>query len=327
MIACATGVRRALAFGALAVALTGCGDRGRDTTLVVRTSYPRELRRDVERSFEAAHPSIDLRFTAADELETRVELSDPKGPDFDVWWGASATTLQSADEQGWLDGGWQEFLITPFVIAFDRNQVPVTRAPVDWLDLFHFRWAEDVGALDPRSTPEGEWFVAATIVESLREHDDPLPGFDWLARLDPQVPEWDDSAADILRGLRAGRPRLAILPRAWVERARAEDNPLLYYRIPESGTPSLVQGVAVVRGTASPEAARRFVEYLASSDVATASKRVTRWEPVAGDVDAASLPDDFELSQPWTPRVMAADTILNQSKVWVDRWDNEVRGR
>lgn len=310
----------------LAIALTGCGADGRDT-LVVRTDLPRELRTHVERSFESAVPDVNLRFTTGTVESTRAELSDPAGPPFDVWWGAPALDLARAAEAGEIEPKWVAWAVTPFVIAFDQNQVPLARAPIDWIDLFHHRWADGVAVLDPSRTEEGAWFVGAAMVEALREHGDPTPGVDWLRRLEPQVRLAAGSAEEVLRAVRSGAVVLAVLPRATVEQARAEGAGTLYYRIPESGSPTLVHGVGVVRGSDAPEAARAFIEHLATADIATESKRWTRWEPLLAEPDAGALPDGFELPYSWTPRDMAVDTIARNLPAWLDRWEREVRGR
>lgn len=340
--------RRAARSGCLAAGallLAGCADEARQTTLVVRTTMPRELRTVVERSFEAAHLDVDVRFTEGEPAASfhDLQVAEDAAP-FDVWWGAPATTLQRAGDNGllepfhpeWLaqpgvgepgdEGFWQVTLVTPFVLAFSRDHMTLTQAPRDWIDVMHHGWTEEVAALDPTRHEWGADFVGAMLLESLRMSGDPRDGYDWLRRLDPQVERYRSDPDDIFRALRRGDDLLAVLPRALVEEHRADGNPWLYYRVPESGTPMLALGVAIARGSMARNAAARFVDHLGEIDIATEVKRYTRWDPAHGTVDRALLPEGFELDQSWSAYPLAFDTVTAEIERWVTRWDLEVRG-
>ncbi|MEM7414065.1 MAG: extracellular solute-binding protein [Gemmatimonadota bacterium] len=326
---------------AAVVVCAGC-DSGRETTLVVRTTLPAELRSVVEESFEARHPDVDLRFSDGEARASLQELEADGGPPFDVWWGATGEVLDRAGASGHLDGYeprwpersrepapddlWHVTLVTPFVIAFNREELTLTRAPRDWVDTFHHRWAEEIWALDPSQSEEGAVFVGSMLVEALRDDDDLNRGFDWLDRLDTQVERYASNSSDIVHALQQREALLGILPRATAEEARASGDEWLYYRLPESGTPTLELGVAIMRGTPARDAAARFVDHLGETGVATEAKRLTRWEPVSGAVDRDALPRDFEVAQSWAGFPIATDTLRAELEGWVSRWNLEVRG-
>lgn len=329
----------------LGVVVVGCAEESRQTTLTVRTTLPRELRNAVERSFEAVHTDVDVRFTEGGPAASfhDLQVADGAAP-FDVWWGAPATTLQRAGDIGllepfrpaWLaqpgvgepteEGFWQVTLVTPFVMAFNREQLTLSDAPRDWIDLMHHGWTEEVAILDPTRHDWGAGFVGAILIESLRNTADPLDGYDWLDRLDAQVERYRWEPDDIFRALERGEDLVAVLPRAIVEERRADGNPWLYYRVPESGTPMLALGVAIARGSMARNAAARFVDHLGEIEIATEVKLHTRWEAAHGAVDRARLPEGFELDQNWTAYPLAVDTLTAEIERWVTRWDLEVRG-
>lgn len=328
-----------------ALAVLSCGPSSRDTVLLVRTTLPQALADYVEESFEAEHRDVNIRFTGGEDEESLAEALSPGGARFDVWWGAPALSLAEAAEADLLEphrppwvqqpgvgepdaqARWQVSLVSPFVIAFNREKVPLNRAPTDWIDLFHFRWSGDVQVLDPVRTDDGAWMAGAMIVEALREDDDLLAGFDWLERLDEQVVQYVGAPEEALRALESGEVSLAILPRFAVEEARGRDMPTLHYRLPESGTPMLALGVAIMKGSEVTDAARRFVGHLGRPDVATEAKLHTRWQPAHGDVNMSRFPPHFELDQRWTPYALAVDTLRAELDGWIDRWDLEIRGR
>lgn len=323
--------------------LSGCAD-GRDTTLLVRTDLPRELRDFVEASFEAENLDIDVRFTERESAASfhDLQMGDPVVP-FDVWWGVPATTLESAGsidllepfQPSWVDlapantsrgGLWHAILVTPFVIAFNREELTLTRAPRDWVDTFHHRWAEEVWTIDPTRHEYGAAFMGSMLVEALRDDDDLRRGFDWLDRLDTQVERYVPSPEEVIRALERRDALLAILPRAVVEDARGRGDDWLYYRLPESGSPVLALGVAVTKGSNAGDAARRFVEHLGRNEIVTESYLRTRWHPANGEIDGTKVPPGFELAQPWTAYPLAIDTLVAELEGWVTRWDLDVRG-
>ena len=324
----------------------GCGGETRPVTLDVRTDLVEELRDYVEESFERAHPEVDVRLTVATTEESTADLlaGVSREAPFDVWWGAEAAGLERVADEGrllpyspiWLDepslvipdtgAAWHPLLIPPYVIAFSRDDLPLTRAPTDWNDLRHFRWSEEIELLDPLRSESGALFLLSMLARYEAEVDTDA-GFDWLITLDRQVDSYAATPGDAVRALGVTASRLAVLPRADAEEARATDAPWLYYRLPESGTPILARGVAVVRGTDAVEAARAFVDHVGALDVRTVSKLQTRWQPAYGDVDASRLPADFELTHPWQPWALAVDRIEAQRDIWLDRWEQEIQRR
>ncbi len=329
----------------LVMTLGACGGESRETQLVVGTQLPEELREFVEESFEAGNPSVDVSFIQIDPSAPLAGLRVEGKFPFDVLWGVPGLTLEHAAGEGfleahrppWLDQPgagepnasdlWQIVLVTPFVVAFSRERLQLTRAPTDWIDLFHFRWAGEVMPLSPVRSDRGAYFAGAMVVEALREDDDLNRGFDWLDRLDAQVEQYARSSEVIVQSLRTGDALLGILPRAEAEAARADGAPWLHYRLPESGTPMLTLGVAIMEGAEEIEAARTFVDHLGRPEVGTESKLHTRWQPGHGNVDLARFPEGFELDLSWTPLPLAIDTLAAEIDGWTDRWEMEVRGR
>ncbi len=328
------------AVGTVAAVAAACGDgAGRGRTLVVHASLPAEVLEHAEAAFEAAHPDVDVRIVEASPRET-LEALGAGAAVVDVWWGAPGTLLETAAGRGLLapqrpagvSGGaaepWRASLTTPFVIAFNREEVPLLDAPRDWIDLFHHAFAEEMVLLDPASSPEMGYFLGAMLVEALRDDDDLLRGFDWTRRLDGATGGYVREEPDVLRRLGSGDALLTILPRAAVERARHDDAPWLHYRIAESGAPVLARGIAIPARAPEPELARAFVELTETAEVATLVRLHTRWDPVHGAVDPARLPEDFELpAGPWRAFPLATDTIARELDGWIDRWELEVRGR
>ena len=324
---------------------TACADVPREQALVVvRSSLPADLLEYAEDAFEAANPMVDVRVVVSSAEASLAELRSGS-EQVDVWWGAPGTMLAVAANEGrlqpyrppWLqqpgvgqpdpEGRWQVSLISPFVIAFNREQVGLARAPTDWIDLFHFRWSDEVLLLDPSRNADAAHFVGAMIVQALRDDDDIVRGFDWLLRLDTSVRAYPADPSDVIGSLGTGDALLSILPRNVVEEARNGAAPWIHYRLPESGTPMLSRGIAVTVDAVEPELARRFVDFTGTMDLATVAKLHTRWMPGHGDVDMSRFPSDFEIDMPWSPYARSPDTIATELDGWIERWNLLVRDR
>ena len=97
---------RSVALAALMLAIACSGGR---TRLVVRTDFPKELRDAAESTFEEQYPDVDVRFSvAADSTSLREVMDESEPAPFDVWWGASAVSLDQAARGGRLGGTARE---------------------------------------------------------------------------------------------------------------------------------------------------------------------------------------------------------------------------
>ena len=113
-----------------------------------------------------------------------------------------------------------------------------------------------------------------------------------------------------------------------IETLRATSDLPIDYVIPASGTPVVVDGIAVVAGSSSPELARRFAEFAGSrQSVIEAAERFFRI-PARADLPADSLPAWLQEVLP-SIRPMPTDARFIQENVdeWLRYWDREIRGR
>ena len=325
-----------------ALLAVACG--GPDRMLVVHSSLPDEVNDYAEEAFEEARPDVDVRIVAVGPEETLERLRSGEPQAIDVWWGAPGTVLAHAAEEGLLsryrpdwagdsvlddpdEELWHPSLMSPFVIAFNRDSLSLGQAPRDWIDMFHFRFRGEVALPDPAASGPMAHFIGAMLVEQLRGGGDLAAAFDWLLRLDASVADYVRDPADLLRRLRSGDALVTILPRHVAEAARHGDAPWLHYRFPESGAPVLTRGIAIPAGSSAPQLARAFVDIAGTAGVVTTAMLHTRWTPARRDLEAPELPEDFQLDLPWTPRPPATDTLAAELTDWLRRWEAEVRGR
>jgi iron(III) transport system substrate-binding protein len=113
-----------------------------------------------------------------------------------------------------------------------------------------------------------------------------------------------------------------------MEILRANTDFPIDYVIPEGGTPVVVDGIAVVRGTRSPELARAFVEYVGSREAALEAALELLPDPGPDRPGTRGAP---RLAPGGLPRIrpMEADprVIRERTPEWMRYWDSNIRRR
>src|SRR3954453_16845027 len=142
---------------ALALLAASCGD-GRKP-LVVYSPHGRDLLTLMEKSFEAKHPDIDVRWLdmGSQEVYDRVR-SEAANPQADVWFGGPQTIFSRGAKEGlhapyrpqWADAvpaqsrGPQDLYFASYrtapVLVYNAKAVPADQAPRDWDDLLDPKW-------------------------------------------------------------------------------------------------------------------------------------------------------------------------------------------
>ena len=278
-------------FGALAalalVAACGSGGGEEEVELQVVTVYSphgREMLQAFEKQFEAANPGVDMQWVdmGSQEVFDRIR-SERANPQADVWWGAPAPLFEQAAGDSLLErfvptwagalpadakspqGLWHGNYLTPEVIAYNSAAIPAAQAPQDWDDVLAPQWKGKVLIRDPMASGTMRTIFGMVIDRSLRATGDTAQGFQWLRRLDGQTKEYVLNPTMLYQKLARQEGLVTLWDMPDIEIIKKQYNYPIDYVIPRSGTPLLVDAVAVVRGAPNAEMARQFVEFIGSN--------------------------------------------------------------
>lgn len=337
---------RLLALPALAL-LAACGGGDGRTVLTVYSPHGTEMLEAYEARFEAAHPDVDVQSVDMGSQEVLDRLrSERANPQADVWFGAPSFTFADAARDGLLEpfaptwagavpadakdaqGLWHGTYLTPEVIAFNTRLVPPSERPRDWDDVLDPRWKDRVLIRDPMASGTMRTIFGMVIDRSLRETGDTAQGFQWLRRLDGQTREYVLNPTMLYQKLAREEGAITLWTMPDIEILKATTQYPIDYVIPASGTPLLVDGVAVVKGTRHPELARQFVEMVGgTADVVEAARSFGRL-PARTDIPADSLPEGLRRAREQI-RTEPMDWARFQERgsEWMRYWDEHVRGR
>jgi iron(III) transport system substrate-binding protein len=327
---------------AVALALAACG---RPHEVTVYTSLDPEVTAWAEQAFGAARPDVAVRFesVASGTLLERLR-SEREDPTAQVVWGAPSWTLAAAAAEGLLapgapswaaslpealrdpEGRWTGSLVDPIVLAFDHEALSRSRAPRDWIDLFHPRFAGEVLVPEPGTDDGGSVLLGAHAAASLEAYGDVLAAIDWFRRLDGQSRRYEADEEVLLRHLGRGDGSVAAVRLSRAEAAVRAGAPVAYV-VPESGGPLLVLGVALVAGAEGTEAARAFVEWLGTPRASEALADALHRVPAAFVTEPARLGWLPDAATALGGDVPSADTLAAHLDDWIERWKRDARGR
>lgn len=327
--------------------LAACGGGDDRTPLVVYSPHGRDMLEAYEQRFEAARPDVDVQWVDMGSQEVLDRLrSERANPQADVWFGAPSSMFAQAAEDGllasfqptWADalpadargegGLWYGTYLTPEVIAYNTDQVSAAEAPQDWDEVLDPRWDDRILIRDPLASGTMRAIFGMILQRSLRETGSLDAGFDWLRRLDALTREYVLNPALLYQKLGRGEGAITLWDLPDIEMLRAQGNMPIDYVLPSSGTPVVVDAVAVVAGAQHPDAARAFAEFVGTeSELALAAREHFRI-PARTDFPADSLPERLRAARGRVvPEPMDWQMLQQRGSEWMSRWDETVRGQ
>jgi iron(III) transport system substrate-binding protein len=334
---------RHTAAAALTVLLAACGD-GRET-LTVYSPHGRPMLQAFEKRFEALHPGVDVQTVDMGSQEVLERLrSERVNPQADVWWGAPSSTFEDAGRDSLLErfvptwaaglpatardarGFWHGTYITPEVIAYNSDVVSAADAPKDWDDVLDPKWKGKVLIRDPMASGTMRTIFGMVVARGVRATGDTAQGFDWLRRLDGQTKEYVLNPTLLYQKLARREGLITLWDMPDID-ALAGKYPIAYV-FPSSGTPLVVDAVAVVRGAPNAERAREFAEFVGATPAVVAAARDFARLPARSDIPADSLPPRLrEALTRIRPEPLDWALLQRSLPAWMRHWDEHVRGK
>jgi iron(III) transport system substrate-binding protein len=338
---------RAALLPLLAALLSACGPGDGRTPLVVYSPHGRAMLSAFEQRFEELYPDIDVQWLDMGSQEVLDRLrSERANPQADVWWGAPSGMFQAAAEEGLVapyspswsgqlpadamhDAGlWHGTYYTPEVIAFNSDAVPLAEAPRDWDDVLDPKWRDKVIIRDPLASGTMRTIFGMIIYRSIRETGDSAAGFEWLRRLDAQTKQYVLNPTLLYQMLARQEGLVTLWAMPDIEELKARTNLPIDYVFPSSGTPLVVDGIALVGGSRHPEAAQAFIEFVGSTEGMLLAAREFFRLPTRQDIPVDSLPPHIqEARRIIVPEPMDWDVLQRRGPSWMRHWDEHIRGR
>jgi iron(III) transport system substrate-binding protein len=327
-----------------ALALAACSGDGR-TVLTVYSPHGKELLEYYEKGFEASHPNVDVQWVDMGSQEVLDRLRAEKAnPQADLWFGAPAEIFARAGSEGLLDpyaptwsaavpaeardakGLWFGTYLTPEVIAYNTHAVTAAEAPKDWDDVLDPKWKGKVLIRDPIASGSMRAIFGAILARSIARTGSTAEGWDWLRRLDANTKEYVLNPALLYQKLGREEGTITLYNMPDIATLEQRTKTPVGYVIPASGTPLLVDAIALVHGAKHADAARQFYEYVTTPAALTdAAVRFLRI-PARTDLPNESLPPVVRQARTEVKPMPGDQRLLRDSlDTWMKFWDATIR--
>jgi iron(III) transport system substrate-binding protein len=331
----------------LIFSLISCSNKDQQASrrLVIYTPHGKDLLNDLIARYKQSNPDVDVQFLDMGSREILERLrAERNRPQADLWWGASHITFQTAAEENllasyrptWADkvasesrdseDRWFGTYETPEVIIYNSTAISPNDAPKDWDEVLDPKWRNQVLIRNPNPSDTMRVIFGAQILRFYNETQKFDEGYNWLRRLDANVREYTADGTLLMEKLARNEGSISLwnMPDLFLYREQ-KGFPQLAHVVPASGTPVITDGIAIVRGTANEEEAKRFYEFVTTPEnlIYTANKYYRY--PARTDLDRSQLPAWMQvpfkrMSVDWT-------LLRRESNNWLRYWDTEIKGR
>jgi iron(III) transport system substrate-binding protein len=319
------------------------GGRG-GRQLLIYTPHGQDLLKDFIARYKQRYPEANVQFLdmGSREILQRVGVERNR-PQADLWWGASHTTFQAAAEDNllaqfrpsWADkvpatsrdpkDFWYGTYETPQVIAYNSEAVTAADAPRDWDDVLDPKWRDKVLIRDPNPSDTMRAIFGAMIWRFYKDTGKPDQGYDWLRKLDANVHEYTADGTLLMQKLARREGLITLWDMPDVRLYKEQKNLPVGYTIPASGTPVVIDGIAIIRGAPNEEEAKRFYEFVTTPESLAYAAHTYYRIPVRTDLDRSQLP--AWMNEPVKSMPLDWDLLRKQGADWLRYWDTEIRGR
>lgn len=326
---------------------TNNGNEGADAgdleeKVVVYSPHGTDILTEFQEQFEAEY-GIKMEFLdmGSQEILDRVR-SEKNNTQADVWWGAPQVNFNQAKDEGLLaeykpsyadaldeiyhdpDWMWSGTSMTPQVIMYNKNEISDEEAPKEWDDLLDPEWKDEIIIRYPLASGGMRTIFSAIIYDTFKDDGDPQTGYDWLQKLDNNTKEYSANPEIMYNQVAKGVGNLSIwnMPDT-VQLAEEKDYPFGYH-IPESGTPVITEGIAILNDAPHPKAAEAFYEFVNTPEATKLLAEEFYRIPTREDI--TELPDWITETE-INPMDIDWEVFEENSDEWMDYWDNNIKGK
>jgi iron(III) transport system substrate-binding protein len=317
------------------------------TVLTIYSPHGIDLLKYYETEFEKAYPGIDVQWVdmGSQEVLDRIR-GEAVNPQADIWFGAPSESFERAAKENLLQpykptwaaqvpaaahdarDMWYGTYLTPEVIAYNGDAIPRDSAPQDWDEVLDPKWRGKVLIRDPIASGTMRAIFGAIIAKSVSETGSPQRGYDWLKRLDANTKEYVLNPTILYQKLKSREGLITLWDMPDVATMRDRVGIPIDYVIPRSGTPLLVDAIAIVRGTQHPREAKLYYEFVTSQHAQLESARRFLRIPARTDIPNDSLPAWIRVAMKQIKPMPVDGALLAQHlNEWMRYWDAHIRKR
>ncbi|MDF2037758.1 extracellular solute-binding protein [Cytobacillus oceanisediminis] len=308
--------------------------------VVIYSPHGKDILSKFEQQFEEKY-QIDVEWLdmGSQEILDRIR-SEKNNPQADVWWGAPSVNFDQAKDEGLLkpyepsysgslaegfhdaEWHWSGTSQTPEVIMYNSKELSEDEAPKDWDELLDPKWKDEIIIRYPLASGTMRTIFSAMIYRDFKDSSDTAAGYEWLEKLDANTKEYAANPEMMYNKVAKGEGKLSVWAMPDVVMLKENKNYPFEFIIPESGTPVLTEGIAVVNDAPHPKAAEAFYEFVNTPEAA---------KILADEFYRIPTRDDVEGLPEWitNTEIKSMDidwkVFQENSDIWMKYWDENIK--
>ena len=319
---------------------------GLEDKVVIYSPHGKEILSEFKELFEQEYPGTTVEFLYLSSQQCLERVRNEKAnPLADVWWGASHTTFMTAAEEdllepyapSWADqidpeqqdpeDRWYATFLSPEIIFYNSETVSKAEAPKDWSDLADPKYRGRLILRFPLPSDTMRAIFFGMIDRSLKETQSVEKAFEWMKGVDANTKDYLSGGEQVFRKMaqRVGDISMWTLSDIMLQKSKYGYPFEIVF--PESGSPVILDGIARVKGSPHPEAAKAYYEFVTS---ATSSARLANEPyyriPTRQDLPRETLPEWMRQLN-YTTQDLDWNLYRKKMNEWMSRWDTEVKGQ
>ena len=334
-----------LAAAVTAVAFAACSSDDDRTVLTIYSPHGKDLLGYYEQEFEKANPDIDVQWVDMGSQEVLDRLrAEAVNPQADLWFGAPSEAFERAARENLLEpysptwaaavpaeardsaANWFGTYMTPEVIGYNADVVSEADAPKDWDDVLDPKWRGKILIRDPIASGTMRAIFGAIVARSVAQTGSTAAGWEWLRKLDANTKEYTFNPTILYTKLERQEGVLTLYNMPDMATLQQRRGVNVKYVIPTSGTPLLVDAIAIVRGTSRSEQAKRYYEFVTTKEALVFAADSFLRIPARTDVPNEDLPEWIRDARTRiTPMQIDRRLVADSLDAWMTYWDSHIR--
>jgi iron(III) transport system substrate-binding protein len=187
------------------------------------------------------------------------------------------------------------------------------------------KWRDKVLIRNPNPSDTMRAIFGAMILRFYKDTGSTEKGYEWLRKLDANVHEYTADGTLLMQKLARREGSVTLWDMPDVRLSQEQKNLPVAYVVPASGTPVLIDGIAIVRGGPNEQEARRFYEFVTTPESLVYAAHKYYRIPIRTDLDRSQLP--AWMNEPFNSMPLDWDLLRKQGGDWLRYWDTEIKNR
>ena len=306
--------------------------------VVVYSTHSEDLIEKVAQAFEEKTGVKVEYINLKGELAERVE-AEKSNPQADVMYGGASNLFMDLKEKDlfvslepeWAsnldpmfkdeDNNWFGTIQTPVALFYNTEMLKSEDLPKDWIDLADEKYRGKLVFRNALSSSASVMYSA--LIQSFEKNGSIEEGWEFMRALDSNTKQYYESGSLMMQAIGRQEASISFSTLNDIMDNKTKNNLPIEIIELESGYPIITDGIAAIKNSPNPNAAKAFVEFAGSAEVQSLLANEFNRMPTLKE----AMTDSPEWMSEISFEAMDVDwTDLSEKQPsWMQKWDTEIK--